>query len=115
VVRSNPGRLAIARDPEHHVAPISASGGLPCAEVSDADTLERHLEALRVVTAVVSRRAAVLQGQTHVPGKLVGLNEVPPANLARLEAELPRDQPDHESHYDDDVVPSGAPGALHHT
>src|SRR5207237_884077 len=107
-------RLANVPASQSDVAPVGASGALPRAEVAEADALERHLEPPRVVAAVVSRRTTVLEGQPDVPGKLVGLNEVAPANLARLEAELARDPADEALHDESAVRPPGAPVGRHH-
>src|SRR5207249_9443758 len=85
-----------------------------CAELWKAAALERQLEARRVVTAVVSRRTAVLEGQSHVPRKLVGLDEVAPPDFARLKAELARDPPDHAFHDEGAVRPPRATVGRHH-
>ncbi len=109
LVRADPRPLDVARHAQPEIAPLRARGRLARAKVGEADHAERHLEAGRVVAAVVAGGAAVLERQAHVPRKLVGLDQVAPSHLHRIEPELAPDQPDDALHHEGAVRASGAP------
>ena len=107
-IRPDARALDVAGDAEAEMAAVGARGGLARAEVAVADHGQRHVEAGRVVAAVVAGRPAVLEGEAHVPRELVGLDQVAAADLDRLDPQLARDEPDDALHHEGAVRPAGA-------
>src|SRR5262249_9504261 len=115
LVGADAGPFDVTRDAEPEVTPLGAGGALPLAKCAEADAIERHLESRGVIAAVVPCRAAVLKRESHVPRKLVRLDEIAPPDLARLEAQLARNPADHALHDERAVRSAGATvGRDHH-
>ena len=108
LVRADPRPFDVARDAETEVATVAVRFGLPLAEGRVADPLERQLEPARVVTAVVARRATVLEREADIPGHLVRLDQVTASHLDRLEPQFPGDEADDPLHDEGAVRPAGA-------
>src|SRR4029453_1762824 len=100
LVRANARALDVAPDPDAEVPSLGSGLRLTRAERREVRALEGHLQSRGVVAAVVAGRPPVLKRETDVPRELIGLDEVAPADLGRLETERLGDEAEHPLHHE---------------
>ena len=107
--RSDAGAFDVAAEAETEIAALRARLALPLAKRRHAaDRVERLLQRLRIVAAVVDDRLAVAIGNAEAIGHLGARDHVAHPHVGRIEAKLGGDQVHDPLHGEGRFRPTGA-------
>src|SRR5579859_4385118 len=88
LIGSDAGPFDIAAKSQAKKTTGLTSLALLLAKIVIADHFQHAFQAGRIIATIIARRQAILEGQAHIIGKLIGLDKITAANLGPFYSQL---------------------------